>query len=206
LLTFQGRATIFLTAFVFNQYRFITRWRVQASPEEVFDILRQPLEYPRWWPSVYLKVRETGSDCVRLLTRGWLPYTLSWDSRTTASREPTLLAVQATGDFAGRGIWSFVADGEFTDISFDWQVTALKPLIRRLSFLLKPVFEANHRWAMEQGLRSLELELRRYRAASVEEVNSIPDPPQAHSLFTREVISGAALAAVLIAGLVKSGS
>jgi hypothetical protein len=191
---------------VTNQYRFITRWRVLASPEEVFDILSQPLEFPRWWPSVYLKVRQTAPGCARLVTRGWLPYTLQWDSRTTVSNAPNLLTIEATGDFSGRGIWSIVADGDHTDITFDWKVSALKPIVQRLSFLLKPAFEANHRWAMEQGLRSLELELKRYNAVSVQEANCIPDPPPPHRLFTRQAIAGAALAIALIAGLRQSAA
>ena len=52
------------------------------------------------------------------------------------------------------------------DITYDWRLRAEKPLLRNLSFLLKPLFEANHRWAMAQGEESLKLELARRRAAS----------------------------------------
>lgn len=187
-----------------NEYRFITRWRVKASPDEVFAVIGQPLEYPRWWPSVYLQVTEPASNRLQLLTRGWLPYKLSWEAQTVSSRPPELLAIETTGDLCGRAIWSFVADGAFTDITFDWKVTARHPLIRRLSFLMRPAFEANHRWAMEQGLKSLELELRRYRAGSVEEAGSIPAPPAAVSLWSRESLAHAAITAGLIAGLVRS--
>lgn len=61
-----------------NHYRFITRWRLRATAEEVYAILGQPLEYPRWWPSVYLTVRELPKGEasgrrreVRLHTKGW---------------------------------------------------------------------------------------------------------------------------------------
>ena len=182
-----------------SQYHFITRWRVKASAEEVFDILSQPLEYPRWWPSVYLDVTRIDSGSVLLHTRGRLPYTLHWTSHTTANQPPHLIAIEATGDLTGRGIWSLVPDGAFTDITFDWKVTPYKPLIRRLTFLLRPAFEANHRWAMEQGLRSLELELLRYRAGNVEESNAIPAPPQAPRFFTRESLAEAALMVALVA-------
>src|SRR5665213_2287956 len=40
-------------------YHFFTSWRLKASADEVYDIIGQPLEYPRWWPSVYLDCRET---------------------------------------------------------------------------------------------------------------------------------------------------
>ena len=184
-----------------NQYHFLTRWRVVAATEEVYDILSQPVDYPRWWPSVYLAVRELTPSRVRLHTKGWLPYTLTWEAVTVEKRPPNLLAIRALGDFEGRGIWSILQDGEFTDITFDWKLTADKPLLRYLSFALRPAFEANHRWAMEQGLRSLELELARGRARTVEEMNSIAPAPAPHVFPMRQVAAGAALSIALIASM-----
>ncbi|HXJ39748.1 MAG TPA: SRPBCC family protein [Bryobacteraceae bacterium] len=189
-----------------NHYRFITRWRMRATAEEVYAILSQPVEYPRWWPSVYLTVRELKSGDptgkgkeVQVHTKGWLPYTLYWKARTTESNPPYSLAITASGDFAGRGIWSIVPDGEYVDITFDWKLSAEKPLLRFLSFLLKPAFEANHRWAMEEGERDLELELRRGRANSVEEMNSIAAPAAAGHFPGRATIAGVALVTALAA-------
>ena len=172
-----------------------------AATEEVYDILSQPVDYPRGWPSVYLAVRELTPSRVRLHTKGWLPYTLTWEAVTVEKRPPNLLAIRALGDFEGRGIWSILQDGEFTDITFDWKLTADKPLLRYLSFALRPAFEANHRWAMEQGLRSLELELARGRARTVEEMNSIAPAPAPHVFPMRQVAAGAALSIALIASM-----
>jgi hypothetical protein len=183
----------------------ISRWRVKASAEEVFEILSQPLEYPRWWPSVYLSAKQTGARLVTLHTRGWLPYTLTWEALETGMDAPRLLSVQATGDLMGRGVWSVVPDGEFCDIGFDWLVEVEKPLLKRLSPVLKPAFEANHRWAMEQGLRSLELELERQRAGSVQEMSMIPAAPTPNRILKPELIAKAALAAAVLLGLGKSG-
>jgi hypothetical protein len=49
------------------------------------------------------------------------------------------------------------------DIMFDWRIRAEKPLLRWLSFVLKPLFEANHRWAMARGEECLVRELARRR-------------------------------------------
>jgi len=194
-----------------NDYHFITRWRLKASADEVFEILSQSLEYERWWPSVYLMVQELapgGRDGqgrrMRFLTRGWLPYKLRWEARTTESRRPSSIAIQATGDFEGRGIWSIVQDGDFVDASFDWKLAAEKPLLRRLSFAFRPAFEANHRWAMEQGRQSLELELARYRAHDVEEMNAIPEPAGPARFWGRTAAAGVVLSVALIAGLWKT--
>ncbi|HEY1905085.1 MAG TPA: hypothetical protein VGG91_03530 [Myxococcaceae bacterium] len=46
-----------------------------------------------------------------------------------------------------------------------------------MSWLLRPVFAANHRWAMARGEESLALELRRRRARTDAERAAIPAPP-----------------------------
>jgi hypothetical protein len=187
-----------------NHYHFITRWRVKGTAEEVFGILSEPLEYPRWWPSVYLMVREVAPGNVRLLTRGWLPYKLRCEATTSEMQSPNRLVVRASGDFEGRGIWSIVQNGSLTDITFDWKLTATRPLFRLLTPVFRPAFEANHRWAMEQGRKSLELELARYRSATVEEMNTIPPPVGPKELWNRTLAAGAVLAAGLIAGLLTT--
>ena len=166
-----------------NEYHFITRWRVQGTVDEVYDLVSHPLDYSRWWPSVYLRIEELtpgdengGGHRVRLHTKGWLPYTLQWESCSTEAIRPKRLAIRATGDFEGRGIWTLEQDDLFVNVDFDWKLKADKPLLRRLSFLLKPVFSANHRWAMQRGLESLQLELERRRATSPEERQRIPAP------------------------------
>jgi hypothetical protein len=193
------------------RWHFITRWRMKGTAEEVFEILGAPLEYPRWWPSVYLMVREISSGDrvgkgrrVGLLTRGWLPYTLRWQATTNEVHRPDRILIQASGDFEGRGIWSIVQDGAYVDVTFDWKLTAQKPLVRVLTPLFRAAFEANHRWAMEQGRKSLELELARYRSATVEEMNAIPPPACPKELRIRALAGGAVLAAGVIAGLLRT--
>jgi uncharacterized protein YndB with AHSA1/START domain len=186
---------------VTNRYHFISRWRFQAAAQDIFAILTEPLEYPRWWPSVYLAAREVAPGRVRVLTRGWLPYKLRWEAQTVGTRPPERIAVRASGDFTGKGVWSVVQDGEYADVTFDWKLTAEKPLLRYLSFVLRPAFEANHRWAMEQGRKSLELELARFGAATVEAMNLGPAPPRAVDLIRRDVFAGVMLTAAVIARL-----
>jgi len=156
-----------------TDYRFLSRWRIQGTCGEVADVLGDPLQLTRWWPSVYLDVREIEPPDahglgrrVALLTKGWLPYTITWEFQVVASDYPNGFTIVATGDFDGRGVWIFQQDGAFVDVSYDWRLRVEKPLLKHLSFLLKPVFAANHRWAMKQGEQSLSLELERRRASS----------------------------------------
>ena len=188
-----------------NDYHFITRWHVPGTIEEVSEILADAPGLTRWWPSVYLDVKELehGDErgvgkCVSLYTKGWLPYTLRWNFRVTDSSYPHGFTIVADGDFDGRGIWMLEQNGDWADILYDWKIRADKPLLRDLSFLMKPIFAANHRWAMAQGERSLKLELDRRHATSESERAAIPAPPQPTTFSPVPVVAGAAAALVLL--------
>jgi hypothetical protein len=86
------------------EYHFVTRWRVRGTIQEIADVLEDPLDLPRWWPSVYLDVKELAPGrpvthvgrVIELYTKGCLPYTLRWkftvteggSSPTTGSAPP----------------------------------------------------------------------------------------------------------------------
>ncbi len=167
-----------------NDYHFTTTWRVTASLPEVNELIGNASDLSRWWPAVYLQVKElqTGDEVglgkvVDLHTTGWLPYTLRWQFRVIESRYPNGFTLEAWGDFVGHGIWTFEPDGEIVTITYDWNIRADKPLLRYFSFIFKPIFSANHRWAMQKGLESLQLELARRHARTAEERARIPAPP-----------------------------
>ena len=163
---------------------FITEWRVVGTVDEVKDVLGDGLSLPRWWPSVYLSVtqREEGGvgglgRGLDLHTKGWLPYTLRWTLRITEPVTDVGFALEATGDLEGAGRWTFQTDGPEVVIAYDWRIHATKPILRRLSWLLRPAFSANHHWAMNRGEESLQLEMRRRREAKDGSGRSIPQPP-----------------------------
>lgn len=174
-----------------NDYHFVTTWHIDATPEEITAILGDAASLSRWWPSVYLDVRvpkpgdERGlGKVVDLYTKGWLPYTLRWRFTVTESNPPHGFRLDATGDFVGRGVWTLTEDPESrpdrpsTSVTYDWLVIAEKGLLKRLSFLLKPIFSANHHWAMARGAESLRLEVARRRAAGdAARLAAIPAPP-----------------------------
>src|SRR6266480_4391741 len=180
-----------------NDYHFITHWCVPGALKEVSDIIGDARELTRWWPSVYLDVRvlapgdEHGlGKVVSLYTKGWLPYTLRWDFRVIAVRQNGF-ALAAWGDFDGRGIWTFEQDGPWVNITYDWNILAEKPLLRYFSFIMKPIFSANHRWAMAKGEESLNLELARRHAITQEERALVPAPPQPTTTSSVPLLLGA---------------
>lgn len=180
-----------------NDYHFITNWRVEADIREVAEILKDAPSLARWWPGVYLRVTQlvpgdpdTGvGRVIDLYTKGWLPYTLRWQFRVTHSNDPYGFEIEAWGDFDGRGIWTLRQDGPIADVTYDWLLRAEKPLLRRFSWLMKPLFSANHRWAMARGEESLRLELLRRRAQTPAERAAIPLPPAPTWPTRRPVVS-----------------
>lgn len=187
-----------------SEYHFTTVWRVEGTSGEVADVLSDPMSLPRWWPSVYLAAEELApGDArglgrrVRVHTRGWLPYTLTWDLLAVESDYPHRLAIAASGDFVGTGVWTIAQDGASATATYEWRVRAEKPLLRSLSPLLKPIFSANHRWAMAEGQQALALELARRRAVSDAERAAVPLPAGPVTYAGAALVAGAVAAAGL---------
>jgi len=165
-----------------SDYVFFTEWRVAGSVDEVKAVLGDARILPEWWPAVYLSVKvvepggpDSEGAVVDLHTKGWLPYTLKWTLHVTEPITDTGFALRAAGDLEGAGVWTFTQDGPEVSITYDWRIHATKPLLRRLGWLLKPAFAANHTWAMRTGEESLRLELRRRRPGAA----TVPPPPPA---------------------------
>lgn len=175
-----------------NAYHFISNWRVEADAAMVCDILEDAEALKEWWPSVYLDVRviEPGGTkgigkVVSLYTKGWLPYTLIWKFRVTESDAPRGYTIEAFGDFEGRGVWTFTQNGKYTDIQYDWKINAEKGLLKHLSFLMKPLFAWNHKWAMKKGEDSLKLELIRRQGKPSERP---PGPTFPHQFTNNRIL------------------
>ena len=167
------------------EYHFVTRWKIRGTAREVAEVLGDPLGLARWWPSVYLEVRELDPGdpvthvgrVIDLYTKGWLPYTLRWRFTVTESRGFDGFTLVAEGDFVGTGVWTFEESEGVVDVIYDWRIRADKPLLRYGTFIFRPIFGANHRWAMARGEESLKLELQRRRAKTEAERSAIPPPP-----------------------------
>ncbi|MGI8809939.1 MAG: SRPBCC family protein [Acidimicrobiales bacterium] len=175
-----------------SDYHFFTEWRVAGTVEEVKAVLGDGAALTRWWPSVYLRVTQVDDGdaegvgrALDLHTKGWLPYTLKWTLRITEAMADTGFALAATGDLEGTGRWAFRPDGPEVVITYDWRVHATKPLLRRLSWLLRPAFSANHVWAMRKGEESLRLELRRRRVTDGSPADIPPAPPATFARLRR---------------------
>jgi hypothetical protein len=145
---------------VYNEYRFVDRWVVNASLERAYDVIGDTLGYPQWWGDVFVEVDGDGGPPrpgrhVRIVSRGFLPYLLRWEAEIVNVDAPHTFDFRMTGDFVGSGSWSFTPAGEGTGAVFDFRPRVEKPGVKQLSPVLKPLFRWNHGWAMQRGERGI---------------------------------------------------
>lgn len=158
-----------------TEYRLVSRWRVFGTVREVADVFADVRSLARWWPSAFLgiEILEPGDRygfgtvaCV--CSRGWLSQLLLWQFGIVEARYPFGFIVEAWGDISGRGNVTIQPDEPWANVTFDWTIRVDHPVLRLMSFAVKPVVQLNHRWVMQSGEEYLSRELARRRAASSE--------------------------------------
>ena len=145
-------------------HRFIltSRWRLQASAEQVWTLLTAIEEWPRWWRYVRAaRIESRGGtnhvgDVARIDWGSALAYGVHLRVTTTHAERPRHLEGRADGDLNGRGVWLIEpADGATVDVTYRWDVELRRPWMRRLAPLLRPLFEWNHFVVMRAGARGM---------------------------------------------------
>ena len=146
-------------------YSFTTEWETTASIADVWEAIRNSLEWPQWWKS-FISVTETipgdelGIGSVRKYTlQSPTSYKLTFDMLLTDRVEYKLLSGKADGELAGTGTWHFDVRNGKTYIECRWNVSTTKAWMNALAFILKPAFQYNHRKVMKDGAKYLEKRL-----------------------------------------------
>jgi uncharacterized protein YndB with AHSA1/START domain len=141
-----------------NEYHFRSVWQLDAPTAAVFGVLADLETYPAWWPEIRL-VETVTADASRITARSLLPYDLAFITRQ-AKRDIDAAVLEATmtGDLEGFSRWTLTSESDTTTRAvFEEEVVTNKALLRRLAFIARPAFRANHRLMMrhgEQGLRT----------------------------------------------------
>lgn len=154
-------------------YQFSTIWRVEASVQEVWEILCHPDLWPEWWESleqiIELKkgdVRGIGA-LHRYTWKGALPYRLTFDIHVLTIQPLCLLEGEASGEVEGRGVWSLTERGRETIVRYDWDIRTNARWMNMLAPLAGPIFRWNHDRVMRDGAKGLARRLGRRVEVSV---------------------------------------
>ena len=156
-------------------FRFDEQWDLPgATPAEVYDVLAHGELLPKWWKGVYLEAElfeperppHVGAK-LRAKARGFLPYKLNFVIETVELVPDRLVAVKVVGDFDGRWRAALSPKNGGTHVDLTWETELMRPWMRSLAPLLRPVFAWNHYWTTprgEAGLKAYLAEMRSRRA------------------------------------------
>jgi hypothetical protein len=149
-----------------KDFHIVTTWHIRGRIADIAAILTDAIALPDWWGQVYLSTAITAPGdangigrSVAVNSKGRLPYHIQWTATLTSSNAPHTWEIAASGNLSGRGIWTLTQQGPIAHVSYDWRVSADRPLFRILAPVMRPVFAWNHRWAMAQGAVALQAEL-----------------------------------------------
>lgn len=148
-----------------SDFHLTTTWRLAASPDDVWEALATPEEWPSWWRAVKaVELIEPGDAdgigaCRRMTWRTALPYSITFTMRTVRVERPCLIEGRAEGELSGLGRWTLSPSGAGTQVRYDWMVEVEKPWMRLMAPLARPVFAWNHETVMGWGREGLERRL-----------------------------------------------
>jgi hypothetical protein len=142
-------------------YEFLSTWCLDdVSLPETFALLRNSVEYPRWWKGVRsAEVLRHGDpdgvgDVIEFRWRSLLPYTLRFQLELTRLEPPHLIEAVASGDLMGSGTWRLY-EGQGVAVVYEWRVATTKRWMKAFGPLARPMFVWNHDLTMRQGARGL---------------------------------------------------
>jgi hypothetical protein len=148
-------------------YKFTTIWTLDFPMQEVWKIIKAGEEYDQWWRAITKaeiieKGKPGGVD--KVIRSHWktaLPYSFSFDFKTTKVIDYQLLEGEAMGELEGLGRWIFRETEGKTIVQYEWQVQTNKAWMNTFAFLLKPFFQWNHKVVMQWGYEDLTAELQK---------------------------------------------
>lgn len=140
----------------------VSSWRIAAPRENVWQALKTPAEWPRWWRFVRSADEIGAGDANGLGARyrfHWssrLPYSICLLTTIVEIEKPHLIRARAVGDLRGTGTWKLDEDGDAVRVEYTWSVDLDRAWMRAMLPVLRPVFAWNHNAVMaagEEGLR-----------------------------------------------------
>lgn len=140
-----------------SDYKFLTRWELQAPIETVWDAVSDPRTYTKWFPYISRVAQVAPGDpdgagrAYRFTITGKLPYSLSFTVENVRQDPPRLLDSRSTGQLEGTGRWELSQEGDITTALYYWHVRTTRRWMNLTAPLLRPLFAWNHHKIMDKG-------------------------------------------------------
>ena len=140
-----------------SHYSFSSRWHLAASQERVWGAFEEllPSENPFvFWPGMRSE-RHGGAD-IHVTAASPVGYALRFRVFDVEPTPMELVTLRADGDLLGRATMRLGAvDDASSTIDVSWHVDVTQPWMRRMRFVLRPVFVLAHDAVMRAGERGL---------------------------------------------------
>lgn len=144
-----------------RQLVLVSRWRLAASRERVWELLSAPETWPRWWPHL-AAVRSLGqgdtdgTGAVREFNwRSGVGYRIAFVVRTIRVARLQEIEGVVHGDVQGRGLWLVEEADDGVCLTYRWAVDLVRPWMRLAAPLLQPLFAWRHFVVMRGGARGM---------------------------------------------------
>lgn len=136
-------------------YRFSEVWRIRASRDRVFAVLRDLERYPLWWPQVR-SIAAIDESSALVTIRSALPVSLRIVTvRAIDDDARMVLEAHLAGDLEGWSRWTLHAVANGTVARFEESALLCKAIPRGIDTLVRPIFRANHSFMMRSGERGI---------------------------------------------------
>ncbi|HEV7491909.1 MAG TPA: SRPBCC family protein [Rhodanobacteraceae bacterium] len=141
----------------------VSHWSIAADRRAVWEALKHPVEWPRWWPFVRSVDELDAGDADGVGARyrfHWasrLPYSIRLLTTVIDIQKPHFIRARAEGDLRGVGTWKLDDTAGRTNVEYTWSVDLDRNWMRALLPILSPAFVWNHNAVMaagEAGLRN----------------------------------------------------
>ncbi len=140
-----------------RHYIFRNEWDIDAKPDDVFVVLENVPDYPKWFPLIkeVKQLERPGKFWYR--SRSILPYDLTIVSeQRIVDPEKRVLEASLEGEMIGYSRWTITPRGKYSTVEYFQEVDTNKALLDRLAPIAKPLFKLNHAYAMRLGKRGLQ--------------------------------------------------
>lgn len=166
-------------------------WDIDVNISELDFVIDEPRLITNWWAAVFLKVEILGGSYysdeglkVRLWTKGLMPHSFKFLARVFHDKTKNQVMVKTDGDFNGIGTISISPIGRNqSQIHINWRTCVNNHYLYPLMMLVKPIFIANHKWAMRRGEQGIKQELLHRKSTHQNNIRAQQKPSFPHSLF-----------------------
>lgn len=169
-------------------------WEFDCPKTDLKFVIDKPQEITHWWAAVFLKVELLSGNyyapsglVANLWTKGFLPHSFKFKANIFHNRQHQQLIIKTMGDFSGIGTITIQSLGaNKSQIHINWRTNVENHTLYLLMMLLKPIFIANHKWAMRKGFQGLKYELLRRQTKKENATPPRQKPTFPHNLLVKK--------------------